>query len=199
VIVSRHLLAAVLLVVVACGGEGTSGSLDCAWIESDNCWKRFVNDLRSCVPEESAVGRFNADGAVCVYDGDGAEVRFDDAVPRSLPEDHDWRFTLMRGEAECLRFQESKDGAGVAHMEASSGGSTIRVDGTASSFTVTCPDGSSVSARDPIALIQRCGTWWGLPSLTVHEGLDVVGLAFTIGEEPGGADIAVQLFDCQWP
>ena len=72
--IMRTARASVLAVgLAACSPKGGDppAALDCAWLASDNCWKKTVAAATSCLPDSAAVGTLSADEAdeldQCVY------------------------------------------------------------------------------------------------------------------------------------
>ena len=81
-----------------CGGGssgGSSASLDCAYLASDNCWKTTAAAASSCLPAESEIGMLSADGSTCTF-ATGDVVTFTPALVLPLPTatTPTWNFTV---------------------------------------------------------------------------------------------------------
>ncbi len=55
--------------IAGCGSssKGSGGTLDCAWLAGDNCWKTTASAALSCLPPADATGTLSADNATCTY------------------------------------------------------------------------------------------------------------------------------------
>jgi len=195
-------IAAFAVLLGACGsGSGTSdvGELDCAFVQSDNCWLQLVDQVALCAPSDEAIGVFNADRTVCEYP-DGMRVEFDAAVPAAIPEQIDWRFTVLNPDGTaCVRWDDQPPSSMSVDLEVTAGDQTLAMEGTLSGLTLTCPDGSLYFTSEPLSVITGCGAPrdYGLPVTTIRTAPGFVGLAIALGEEPSGADIEVTLFRCE--
>ncbi len=162
---SIALVAALCATVVASAGcsssDATPAALDCAYVTSaDNCWKKSVAALATCVPPAASVGTFSADKKTCTF-ANGALVTFDPAFD---PAASSWSFTITNGGVQCLHYA-NQGSAGMSLTtslgtisEVISGGATV---------TVTCPDGT-VRAGNGLSLLS-CpidgGAASGLPGI----------------------------------
>lgn len=134
------------------GGEDGGGidTLDCAWLEGDNCWKTTLVGATSCLPAEADSGVLSADGRTCTY-ASGHVVTFDEplVLPLSIDEDILFRFTLTAAGQTCLRFVETETSMTVTFgdqvFESSSNGVDLRF---------RCPDGSSYSNDNALDLLE---------------------------------------------
>lgn len=180
------------------GGEGGVEPLDCAFVESDNCWKQLVDEIALCAPDPELTGTFSADRSECVYD-DGVRVEFDDPVPTSIPDSYSWQLTVIGADGvPCVRWDDAPPSATQVDLQVSSGDDTLSMEGSTAGLTLTCPDGSRFFTDDPLSIITGCspGRSYGIPVTTIRTAPGFVGLAIALGEEPGGRDIEVDLFSC---
>jgi hypothetical protein len=187
--------------LLACGSasdETPSGqSLDCAWIESNNCWKQALAEVAQCIPQVDAnhvvpTGTIAADALSCSY-MNGPTVVFDEPVLPWAPETIAFEASL--GGDRCYRFERD---LGHLRLEVPSG--VITVDAvlgdcqTCYSATITCADGSSYATDDYLATMQACepdpSDWPG----TVVEQMapNLVGI-----DLPGGPGQVI-LFACEY-
>jgi hypothetical protein len=186
----------------ACGGGGGSArTLDCTWASSDdNCWLDLVDQIAACAPPAAETGTFDAERTTCTYAG-GWRIEFDAPVPAS-PEAEHWRFSIYQGDQLCARYEDSATGSGSIDLAVSTAGDEVQAAGAlGSGYTLTCPDGTDYVAADPNAVLT-CGDPRGykIPGvLTVRSAPGYAGVAIPLGEEAGGADIEVVLFDCRDP
>ncbi len=193
-------LTSTCLLVAACGGlratsadEGGDGTqmdaLDCAWVESQNCWRDAVDATRSCVPDEDLTATLSADRLSCTYD-DGSEVTFDRPVAAD-PIDTDWSFELRTNGQSCVSYTDTSVGADAA-LEVVTSAGLIHMEGSYDDLTVTCPDGSAFHTDDYVGLYQSCAaSEGGLPLLTTQSSPDRFGVQF--GDEVDGT---VTVFWC---
>jgi hypothetical protein len=162
-----RLISLTLLAIAAslgCGSSnddngGAGARLDCAWLESDNCWKQTVRSAQSCLPPSSPRGTFNADNSQCSY-ADGHLVTFTPSLALPLGDDPAWNFAVTSGGNVCLQYQDNPNegvrltAGGKTVSESSSGGMGIKI---------TCPDGSSYGTSNALNLLSCPGGFTGLP------------------------------------
>lgn len=179
-----------LLYVTACGSaaeddEGTSrASLDCAWVQSQNCWKQVLDEVAQCIPQPDdngtvPTGVLDAAGTSCSYEN-GTVVHFD--PPLMPPELADVALRVERGGSECLRLQRS-----YGHLSVSVPSGELTVDGELGpdqtvGMTITCPDASTLASDDYLTMLRACepdpSDWPGLVVEQMgpaHIGLDLSG------------------------
>jgi hypothetical protein len=150
----RFLLVALLGgLALGCGDsdddEETVDSLDCAWLEGNNCWKTTLAGATACVPAVGDTGVLTADGSTCTY-ASGHVVTFDEPLILPVPNDgYYFRFTLTQNGQECLRFVETE-----RSMTVTVGGESVEQTTNGLRVGVTCPDGSSVSNGDAFSLLE---------------------------------------------
>ena len=176
------LVALVGSLALGCGDsddeEGVD-SLDCAWLEGDNCWKTTLSGATSCLPAAGDTGVLAADGRTCTY-ASGHVVTFDEPLVLPLPIDGDvqFRFTVTAGGQACMRFVETENAMTLTvgdqiFEEQTTGGTNMRI---------TCPDGSSYSNDNALDLLEcrgdffsslaiMPGTSWGSGNTSVSFGL----------------------------
>jgi hypothetical protein len=131
----RMRIAAVALLVTACGA-GTA-SLDCAFLQQQNCWKTTLAAAAACVPDAGEMGAFAGDRTSCTYPS-GAQVVFTDPIPAAPPTNQRWNFTMLAAGAGCIKVEQPADGnyrvttqAGVVLLGPSGGDEAV-----------VCPDGT---------------------------------------------------------
>src|SRR5262249_44493283 len=109
---SVWLLAAVGINCGSSGGpSGPSGTLDCAWLAGDNCWKTTASAATSCLPPPSETGTFSADKSTCTY-ASGPVVTFTPPLVLPIPNSGaTWNFTVANGTAPCLTYKQGVDKA----------------------------------------------------------------------------------------
>jgi hypothetical protein len=179
-----------LLYVAACSStseddEGTArAELDCAWVQSQNCWKQVLDEVARCIPQPDengfvTTGVLDATGASCSYDN-GTVVYFDD--PLMPPELENLRLHVERGGSECFRLERS-----YGHLSLSLPSGALIVDGQLApdqtvGMTITCPDGSTLASDDYLGMLRACepdpSDWPGLVVEQMgpaHIGLDLSG------------------------
>ena len=195
--------AAWVLVAVGinCGssGSGPSGTLDCAWLAGDNCWKTTASAAESCLPSSSETGTFSADKSTCTY-ASGVVVTF--TPPLALPVPNTgatWNFSVAKGGAACLAYKED---AGKA-MTLTVMGQTFTESPSGAGINVRCPDGTSVGTSNALGLLS-CpgGSFGGLPGI-FWAGTSTnlsVGLINTSSDADAGAfGESLPVFDCSAP
>jgi hypothetical protein len=153
----RHLIRGVALAVLAVGCGGGSDDdkttslagapLDCAWLDSNNCWKTTVAAATSCLPDPTTHGTLSADGATCTY-ASGTTVDF--TTPVTLPLDFenepDWHFTVTTDGQQCLSYDSS------SNLMLDVRGMTVSEKTAGFALQVTCPDGSQYAAQNALDL-----------------------------------------------
>jgi hypothetical protein len=169
------------LLALAGGCGDSSGGLDCAWLRSDSCWSRMVEEMRQCAATPRTQGTFNGDGSICSY-ADGVEVRFDE--PRSTK-----HFALVRAGSQCLKYDDHGE-TGVAKLRLTTASGTLATDGTLTGFTLTCPDGSSFFSEAPMSL-YGCGEGALMPPGMTSVSSGSTNLALKVGP-----DDEIGLVDC---
>ena len=128
-----------------------------------------------------------------------ARVEFDTPVPPGSTE-APAGITVLRDQQVCVRYDDAAVASGEADLEITSASGTTTASGTLSGLTVTCPDGSSYFTESPLSVATGCGSLGGFPGVTTtRTTTNRLGFALALGEEPGGRDIEVVLFDCEWP
>lgn len=176
----------VALAMAACGGSA-AGSLDCAWIAGDNCWKTTLSAASSCLPGSGATAAFSTDRQSCSYTG-GPQVAFTGAVPNPVSADQLWNFTLATNGQTCLKL-EQPDGS-TFRLTTSAG--TVTATASGSDEVVTCPDGKRY-AGNGLALLD-CGSLTNLPGRSSSYGTATADLSLLGGNTSNGA---VHVFTCQ--
>jgi hypothetical protein len=194
-------LAPLFFVVdVGCSGGtgGSSASLDCAYLASDNCWKTTTSMATSCLPPASEIGVLSSNNATCTYPS-GDVVTFATPLVFPIPDTPNWKFTITTGTGQgCLQYEDTSAGLsltvqGQAVTERPSGPQGL---------TLSCPDGTSYSNSNAFDLLD-CGDdggafLGGLPGDTWSSSNDV-GVSFgLIGTSTTSSD-ELPLFDCQQP
>ncbi|HLK94053.1 MAG TPA: hypothetical protein VKZ18_29440 [Polyangia bacterium] len=140
------LALSVMMCLAACGGTGGGspakvGTLDCAFLASDNCWKMTAAAAVPCLPAASEVGIFSADGTTCTY-ASGEVITF--IQPLVLPLSQAGIFDLtVKGSdgTTCLAYQDD----GFGNITLTVQGQTVRrlTNTYETATTLQCPDGTS--------------------------------------------------------
>jgi len=196
----RHLLLGVALGALAlgCGGGddddngkgGLAGApLDCAWLDSNNCWKTTVAAAASCVPDRSTTGTLSADGKTCTY-ASGTTVDF--ATPVVLPLDFEnepaWNFTVTTGGQQCVTYDSDPN----SDLTLSVQGMTVSEKSSGFSLQITCPDGSQYAAGNALDLLN-CDNFFTDGPGNEDSGSDTsVNLGLL-----NGTQTPLQIFDCE--
>jgi hypothetical protein len=178
------------VLVAGCGGGGSSKSLDCAYLASDNCWKTTAAQAASCLPAAGVMGALAVDNASCTYTT-GQTVTFTPALVLPLPSGFkDWNFTVTMGGLVCLHYDESETGFTLT-------AGTDTVDEHVSPPAVidlTCPDGTTYSNANGLDLLN-CpgGTFGGLPGNTTSSSSTSVTFGLLNADSTGNSTL---VFDC---
>ena len=201
-------LIAVLAAACSSSSSGSSGSsggpggtLDCAWLSSDNCWKTTAAAAQSCLPASTEMGTLSADNKTCTY-ASGATVTFDTALTLPLPSDPSmvtWNLTVTKSGQSCLGLHQS---SGNDFSLSSSQGTTTAGVSTAG-YTVSCPGGASYSATGANAIdLLSCdaGAFGGLPGTTYNSTATSVWLSLLGAggsQAVGGPGAGITIVNCQ--
>ena len=134
-------------------GGGAGGSLDCAWVMGNNCYKTTASAAVACLPAASDTGTLSADGSTCTYPS-GQVVSFTPPVVLPLTNTNNWNFTVTSGGQTCLHFES----AYMTSLKLKVGSETFTetANATTGALSFNCPDGSSVSTTNLVALLT-CG------------------------------------------
>jgi hypothetical protein len=177
------------VLAVGCGGGGSSKNLDCAYLAGDNCWKTTAAQAVSCLPASGTTGTLSTDNASCTYTT-GQTITFTPALALPLPDPFKaWNFTVTTNGQACLHYQESSGG-----FDLSAGADTVsEMLAGSSGIELACPDGSTYSNSNALALLS-CpgGTFGDLPGNTTSSSSTSVrfGLINT------GSPSSITVFDC---
>src|SRR5450631_1848565 len=179
-----------------CGGGssgGSSGSLDCAYLASDNCWKTTAAAASSCLPPDTETGVLSADGSTCTY-ASGDVVTFTPPLVLPLPSTPTWNFTVKTSSgASCLSYQDDGNGAitltvqGQTVKETTPGGLSI---------ALSCPDGKTYSNPNAFTILS-------CPDAGLFDGLPGSGWSYTdtsVSVSLAGTSAAygsIPVFNCQ--
>ena len=183
---------------VACGcssggsaGPASGGTLDCAFLASDNCWKTTVAAADSCLPPSSAIGTLSADGKTCVFTT-GQTVAFDSPLTLPLPtQGVTFNFTVTSNGQPCATFKQPD----MQNFQVTTSAGTVRAGASASATeTITCPGGLQYSNSNALSLLScDAGFFGGLPGDS-YSGSDTSVIFEIVGTAgPGFA----QIFQCQ--
>ena len=135
-------------------GAGGGGTLDCAWLASNNCWKTTVAKAVSCLPDAAAQGTLDAANTTCSY-ASGHTVAFTPALVLPAPLSPKWNFTVSKAGAACLHYEDVSTG-----FKVTVGSETVTVRPVGElGVAVQCPDGKTYTASNAFALLS-CG-WDG--------------------------------------
>lgn len=179
------------------GGDGgdtpaatTTMSLDCAWLASDNCWKKTIAAASACLPDQAAVGTLSSDGATCTFTT-GQTVTFDPPVTLPLNLMSKVSFAMTTNGAPCFSFKWSDANSFVVSTSAG----TVTV-GASEPLTeaIQCPDGSRVSNTNALSLLScDAGVFGGLPGQSWSGGDTSITVEAVGTSAPG----YVPIFTCQ--
>jgi hypothetical protein len=190
----RMILVSVMtLAWLGCGGGGSSGGgLDCAWLGGANCWKTTADEATACLPPTSAKGVLAADHKSCTYTT-GETVTFTPAVELPPPDDATWNFTISKGGAECLHYENSKGNLKLVVM-----GHTVTQTSSGLGLSITCPDGTTQSNGNFISLLD-CNadagvSFGGVPGHFISSTEVSLSVALI-----GTSANTLPLFDCEQP
>jgi hypothetical protein len=155
----KGLCGLVLSVAIVAGGGCSSGnaaggSLDCGWLMGNNCWKSTASAAAACLPAASDTGTLSADGSTCTY-ASGQVVSFTPPVVLPLSDGNTWNFTVTSGGQTCLQFESTQSTSLKLVVQGKT--FTETANAATGSLTYSCPDGSSVSTTNLIALLM-CGS-----------------------------------------
>jgi hypothetical protein len=140
------------------GGSG-GGTLDCAWLASNNCWKTTVAKAVACLPDAAARGTLDASNAMCTY-ASGQVVTFTPALVLPSPLSPKWNFTVTKAGSPCLHYEDTSAG-----FKVTVGSETVtEAPSGAFGLAIKCPDGMTYSAANAFELLD-CGTDGGLLDL----------------------------------
>lgn len=174
--------------LVGCGGGGgTAGqALDCAWLESNNCWKALLASAQICVPPTAESGTLSADRSSCTY-ASGPVLTFLPATVYPLPDNWLWEFTISRQGQTCLHHNEIADNN---DFDLEVNGQTFKQRAVgAAGMSLTCPDGSVYFTANVLPLFS-CPNPAGFP-ITGHS-VSSTGASFSFGD---GVN-SVEAFSC---
>lgn len=177
----------------ACGGgdeEEDKGGLrgtriDCSWFQQDNCYKRALATVESCV--DTGMGRFSADGTRCTYTT-GTTVNFHKPVDVDGELPQDWDFEVVTNFGQCLAYQELE---GEIRMETRDGIFSTELVGIG--MQISCPDGSEFYVANAFDTLD-CG-FENLPGNLTSSSNDLMSFALLGG--PNGDFVTV--FSCSTP
>jgi hypothetical protein len=182
---------------LGCGGSSSGGkSLDCAYLASDNCWKTTATAAASCVPAQSEVGTFSADGKTCTY-ASGVVVTFTPALVLPLPTNgtQSWNFTVATAAAAtCLAYKDDGNGGITLTVQ----GQTVKETPVgALGLSLTCPDGTSYSNSNAFSIFScpDAGLLGGLPG-SGWSSTDT-SVSFSLLAATSGSDLGQPVFNCQ--
>jgi hypothetical protein len=168
-----------LALVGGCGGGSSSGggTLDCAWLAGDNCWKTTLADAADCLPPDTETGVLSADGKTCTFTN-GITIAFATPLAVPPPDQATFNFTVTNGGVECLHFENPQRSTKLVVK-----GKTVQEGlAGATGLAVSCPDGTSFSNPNAFSLFM-CGDDGG------------AGLGSIPGEgwSSGGTDVSFEL------
>jgi hypothetical protein len=177
-------MAAAALLVTACGRG--PGSLDCAFLQQQNCWKTTLTAAARCVPGAGEVGAFAADRTSCAY-ATGALVVFTDPVPAQPPSNQRWNFTMLAAGAGCIKLEEPADGNDRVTTQAG----TVMLRAAGDDELVTCADGTRYQG-DAASLSACPGAPGAVPGMAATSSGGEVSLDLR-GAEGG----PLRVFNCR--
>lgn len=177
-----------------CSSSDSKGgaSLDCAWLDSDNCWKTTASAATGCLPPSGERGVLNADNSKCSY-ASGAVVTFASPLVLPVPDRPTWDFTISNGEQTCLQYQET--GAG---FKLTVGGQTVKEGSSGPlGLQIECPGGATYSDSNAFELFS-CGAdggslFGGLPGNTYFDSTTSLSFGL-LGTSAMSGEL--ELFNC---
>jgi hypothetical protein len=178
------------------GSGGSSASLDCAYLASDNCWKTTASAATSCLPPSSEIGVLSANNATCTY-ASGDVITFDAPLVFPIPDSPNWKFTITTGTGQtCLHYEDTTAGLSLTVQGQAV---TERLSGQ-QGLTLACPDGTSYTNSNALELLS-CGDdggvfFGGLPGDSWSSSNDVSVSFGLIGTSTTSSD-ELPLFNCQ--
>jgi hypothetical protein len=177
-------MAAVALLVTACGA-GT-GSLDCAFVQGQNCWKTTLAAAAACLPDAGETGAFAADRTNCAYSS-GTQIVFTDPIPAPAPSNQRWNFTMLAAGAGCIKVEQPQDG----NYRVTTQAGTVVLGPSGVDEVVICPDGSRFEGDAP-SLSACPGAPDAIPAAATAASGGEVSLTF-LGTEGG----PLRVFSCR--
>lgn len=177
-------IAAVALLVTACGA-GTR-SLDCAFLQQQNCWKTTLAAAATCLPDAGEVGAFAAGRTSCAYRS-GAQIVFTDPVPAPPPSNQRWSFTMLAAGAGCIKVEQPADG----NYRVTTQGGTVVLGPSGKDALVICADGSKYQG-DSSSLSACPGGADAVPGAAATSSGSEVSLTFL-----GAGGGPLRVFNCR--
>jgi hypothetical protein len=177
-------MAAVALLVTACG-TGTR-SLDCAFLQQQNCWKATLAAAATCVPDAGEEGAFAADRTSCAY-ATGAQIVFTDPIPAPPPSNQRWNFTMLASGAGCIKVEQPEDG----NYRITTQAGTVVLGPAGGDEVVICPDGTKYQG-DAVSLSACPGGPGSVPGAVAVSSGSAVFLSL-LGAEGG----PLHVFTCR--
>jgi len=133
------------------GPAGGGGTLDCAWLAGNNCWKTTVAKAVACLPDVADRGTLDATNAMCTY-ASGQVVTFTPALVLPTALGSKWNFTVTKGGATCLHYDNTSSG-----FKVTVGAETVTETPSGSlGMAIKCPDGTTYTAPNAFDLLD-CG------------------------------------------
>jgi hypothetical protein len=135
---------------------GPDRPMTCAWLDGDNCWKRMLETIKACAPNEP--GQFSSDGSTCRFE-DGAVFSWPGRAPLDALTYAGGQKLVSADGSVCMQLES----VGWGDYVLQSGSSSLVYDALSwSSYRVICPDGSSYSSEPegacPLAARGFAGT-----------------------------------------
>jgi hypothetical protein len=168
--------------------------LDCAWLESENCWKTLVADAQGCVPPTFETGLLSDDGTSCSYtSGETVEFRTPVVPPLDEKAYPPWHFTQSQSDEACVTFDSNAD---ETSLTLTVQGQTFKRVVSGFAMQVTCPDGTQYQAQNSPDL-QGCSNYAENTPGDSYVSSDIsVGFALLTGHGDPGHAQALAVFDC---
>ena len=187
---------------LGCGsGSSAPNTLTCDWLASDaNCWKNTALAATACLPSDTEMGTFSADGSTCTY-ASGAVVTFTPPLTLPLPTgtaDMKWNFAVTDSNGQpCLHYQDSGNALTLTVV-----GKTV-TEGLSGSvgIAISCPDGTHVQTSNALTLLN-CpdGGFTNLPGIEwSSSGSTTPPFSVSVGITGTGSDFSLPVFNCSSP
>ena len=148
--------AAIVIALIACGssGNGSGGTLDCTWVDGDNCYKTTLA-AAMCMDVAgdggAPSGVLSADGSTCTY-ANGKVVTFNPPITLPIPNSSTWSFTITMNGAMCMQYHTAPDQG----FQLTTSAGTVS-ESEAHALTISCPNGTSYSTSGPASLgLLKC-------------------------------------------
>jgi hypothetical protein len=171
--------------LAGCGDGGES--LDCAWLEGENCWKDSLQAAQPCAHDSTVDGTLSADETKCTFT-DGTEISFAAPLDLANMDDPSWDFEIKTNGSFCMSWKDKDEGT---NMTLTTSLGTFRENVSGMSMTIQCPDGGEFTISNAMSLLECENAFSILPGFASSWTDTSVTLSLN-----GGANGYLQLFSC---